>query len=107
MQEGGLIAEQVGEVLHLPDGGDPLTFNPFADGVDGLFTLNHKTHGNIVIIEPDMSSAQGSLTVIGSRDNFGAHQGQIFVLDTNDVVAAYFNFGNVTLTDAQFEAYWD
>ena len=77
------------------------------DGVDGLFTLNHKTHGDIVIIDSDMSSAQGGATVIGSGDNFGTHEGQRFVSDTNSVVAAYFDFGNVTLTDAQFEAYWD
>ena len=28
------------------------------DGVDGLFTLNHKTHGDLVIIESNVSSAQ-------------------------------------------------
>ena len=34
MEEGGLTAEQVAAVLNLPEGVDPLTFNPFAAGVD-------------------------------------------------------------------------
>ena len=33
MKEGNLTAEQVASVLGLPDGVDPLTFNPYADGV--------------------------------------------------------------------------
>jgi hypothetical protein len=77
------------------------------DGVDGLFTLNHKTHGDIVIIESDMSSATGTSPIIGTGDTFGTYQGQRFVSDSNDVVAAYFDFGNVAITDAQFETYWD
>ena len=39
MEEGGLTAEQVAEVLDLPDGVDPLTFNPFAAGVDAAQAL--------------------------------------------------------------------
>ena len=39
MAEGGLTAEQVAEVLDLPDGVDPLAFNPFADGVDATAAL--------------------------------------------------------------------
>ena len=39
MEEGGLTNEQVAEVLGLPDGVDPLTFNPFADGVDATKAL--------------------------------------------------------------------
>ena len=39
MEEGGLTAEQVAEVLDLPDGVDPLTFNPFAAGVDATKAL--------------------------------------------------------------------
>ena len=77
------------------------------DGVDGLFTLNHKTHGDIVVIESDMSSAAGKSIVIGSGDTFGSYQGQRFVSDSNDVVAAYFDFGDVAVTDAQFATYWD
>ena len=34
MQEGDLTADQVAEVLGLPDGVDPLSFNPYADGVN-------------------------------------------------------------------------
>ena len=77
------------------------------DGVDGLFTLNHKTHGDIVVIESDMSAASGSSTMIGTGDTFGIHDGKRFVSDSNDVVAAYFDFGNVAVTDAQFATYWD
>ena len=39
MEEGGLTAKQVAEVLDLPDGVDPLTFNPFAAGVDATKAL--------------------------------------------------------------------
>ena len=39
MEEGGLTKEQVAEVLGLPDGVDPLTFNPFAAGVDATKAL--------------------------------------------------------------------
>ena len=77
------------------------------DGVDGLFTLNHATHGDIVIIDSDMSSAKGKAVTIGTNDTFGTHEGKRFVSDSNDIVAAYFDFGNVAITDAQFEAYWN
>ena len=53
-----------------------------------------------------MSSAQGSTTVLGANETFGSYNGQRFVSDSNDVVAAYFDFGDVVVTDAQFEAYW-
>ena len=39
MEEGGLTKEEVAEVLGLPDGVDPLTFNPFAAGVDAATAL--------------------------------------------------------------------
>ena len=39
MEEGDLTAAQVAEVLNLPDGVDPLTFNPFAAGVDAADAL--------------------------------------------------------------------
>ncbi len=39
MKEGGLTATEVAEVLGLPDGVDPLSFNPFADGVDAAKAL--------------------------------------------------------------------
>ena len=39
MEEGGLTKEQVVEVLGLPDGVDPLTFNPFAADVDAATAL--------------------------------------------------------------------
>lgn len=77
------------------------------DGVDGLFTLNHATHGDIVIIESDMSSAKGKAVTIGTNDTFGTYEGDRFVSDSNDIVAAYFDFGNTAVTDAQFEAYWN
>ena len=39
MEEGDLTAAQVAEVLSLPDGVDPLTFNPFAAGVNAADAL--------------------------------------------------------------------
>lgn len=39
MEEGGMTADQVAAVLGLPDGVDPLTFNPYADGVDAATAL--------------------------------------------------------------------
>ena len=39
MEEGDLTAAQVASVLGLPDGVDPLTFNPFADGVSASDAL--------------------------------------------------------------------
>ena len=39
MEEGGLTAAQVAEVLNLPDDIDPLSFNPFAEGVDATKAL--------------------------------------------------------------------
>ena len=39
MEEGGLTAAQVAEVLNLPDDIDPLSFNPFAAGVDATKAL--------------------------------------------------------------------
>ena len=39
MEEGGLTASEVAEVLGLPDGVDPLTFNPFEAGVDAAQAL--------------------------------------------------------------------
>ena len=40
MEEGGLTAAQVAEVLNLPDDIDPLSFNPFAAGVDATKALS-------------------------------------------------------------------
>ena len=34
MEEGNLTSDQVAAVLGLPDGVDPLSFNPYADGVN-------------------------------------------------------------------------
>ena len=39
MKEGGLTADEVAAVLGLPDGVDPLSFNPYADGVDAAKAL--------------------------------------------------------------------
>ena len=78
------------------------------DGVDGLFTLSHSTHGELVIIESDMSSAPAGGTVtIGDGDTFGTYEGNRFVSDSNDIVAAYFDFGDLVVSDAQFQNYWE
>ena len=39
IQEGGLTSEQVATILNLPEGIDPLTFNPFEAGVDATKAL--------------------------------------------------------------------
>ena len=31
----------------------------------------------------------------------------MFVSDSNDIVAAYFDFGDLEVSDAEFEAYWE
>ena len=78
------------------------------DGVDGLFTLSHATHGELVIIESDLSAApSGGTVTIGDGDTFGTYEGNRFVSDSNDIVAAYFDFGDLVVSDAQFQAYWD
>ena len=78
------------------------------DGVDGLFTLSHATHGDLVIIESDMSNATaGEEVIMGDGETFGTYEGKRFVSDSNDIVAAYFDFGDLEVTDAQFEAYWE
>ena len=54
-----------------------------------------------------MSSAKGKAVTIGTNDTFGTYEGDRFVSDSNDIVAAYFDFGSTAVTDAQFEAYWN
>ena len=78
------------------------------EGNDGLFTLSHATHGELVIIESDMSSVSAGQTVVmGEGETFGTYEGKRFVSDSNDIVAAYFDFGDLEVSDAQFEAYWE
>ena len=78
------------------------------EGNDGLFTLSHATHGELVIIESDMSNAPAGGTVtIGDGDTFGTYEGNRFVSDSNDIVAAYFDFGDLVVSDAQFQTYWE
>ena len=55
-----------------------------------------------------MSNAPAGGTVtIGDGDTFGTYEGNRFVSDSNDIVAAYFDFGDLVVSDAQFQAYWD
>ena len=78
------------------------------EGNDGLFTLSHATHGELVIIESDMSSVSAGQTVVmGEGETFGTYEGNRFVSDSNDIVAAYFDFGDLEVSAAQFEAYWE
>ena len=62
MEEGGLTAEEVAEVLNLPDGVDPLTFNPFADGVDAAKALEVEkiSHQIITAVNSFASAAEGA-----------------------------------------------
>ena len=78
------------------------------EGNDGLFTLSHATHGELVIIESDMSSVSAGQTVVmGEGETFGTYEGNRFVSDSNDIVAAYFDFGDLEVSDAQFQTYWE
>ena len=62
MEEGGLTAEQVAAVLNLPDGVDPLTFNPFADGVDAAKALEVEKISQQIItaVNSFASAAEGA-----------------------------------------------
>ena len=54
-----------------------------------------------------MSSAAGKTITMGPNETFGTYQGDRFVSDSNDIVAAYFDFGSLDVSDAQFKTYWD
>ena len=57
MEEGGLTKEEVAEVLGLPDGVDPLTFNPFAAGVDAATALSQQL---MTAVSSFASAAEGA-----------------------------------------------
>lgn len=62
MNEGNLTVEQVAEVLDLPDGVDPLSFNPYAAGVDATTALAVEKTSQMVMsaIQTVSASLQGA-----------------------------------------------
>ena len=62
MEEGGLTAAQVAEVLNLPDDIDPLSFNPFAAGVDATKALSVEkiSHQIMTAINSFAAAAEGA-----------------------------------------------
>ena len=62
MEEGGLSADQVADVLGLPEGVDPLTFNPYAAGVDAADALAVEKIGQQIItaVTSFASAAEGA-----------------------------------------------
>ena len=62
MEEGNLTTKQVAEVLSLPNGVDPLTFNPFAVGVDAATALEVEkiSHQIMTAVSSFASAAEGA-----------------------------------------------
>ena len=55
-----------------------------------------------------ISKASGEYNMlIGDDDTFGTYEGKRFVSGSNDIVAAYFDFGDLEVSDAQFQTYWE
>ena len=78
MEEGGLTAEEVAKVLKLPDGVDPLTFNPFGDGVDAAKALEvEKVSQQIMTAVSSFASA---------AEGAGASEAGAFTAALNSVV---------------------
>ena len=78
IEEAGITKEQVAEVLGLPDGVDPLSFNPYADGVDAADALAvEKASQQIMsVVNAFAGAAEGS----------GATEAEAFAAALNSVV---------------------
>ena len=78
IEEAGITKEQVAEVLGLPEGVDPLSFNPYADGVDAADALAfEKTSQQIMsVVSAFAGAAEGS----------GANEAEAFNAALNSVV---------------------
>ena len=78
IEEAGITKEQVAEVLGLPDGVDPLSFNPYADGVDAADALAvEKASQQIMsVVNAFAGAAEGS----------GATEAEAFEAALNSVV---------------------
>ncbi|WP_347837945.1 putative Ig domain-containing protein, partial [uncultured Planktomarina sp.] len=78
MEEGSLTADQVATVLGLPSGVDPLTFNPFAAGVDAATALAvEKSSQKIMSVVKAFSSA---------AEGAGANEADAFASALNSLV---------------------
>ena len=62
MEEGNLTATQVASVLGLPGGIDPLTFNPFADGVsvEDALAVEKASHQIMSVVNAFASAGEGA-----------------------------------------------
>lgn len=78
MEKGGLTKEQVAEVLGLPDGVDPLTFNPYAVEVnpDDALAVEKASQQIISVINAFAGAAEGA----------GANESDAFQAALNSVV---------------------
>ena len=74
---------------------------------DGYFVLSHSEHGDLLVIDSNMSDAGEDATItLGEDFNFGDYEQVRFVSDSNDVVAAFIDFGS-EVDDADFQTYWN
>ena len=74
---------------------------------DGYFVLSHSEHGDLLVIDSNMSDADEDATItLGEDFNFGDYEQVRFVSDSNDVVAAFIDFGS-EVDDADFQTYWN
>lgn len=70
MQEGGLTAAEVVAVIGLPEGVDPLTFNPYGDGVNAAYAL---------VVEKASQQIMSVVTAFaGAAEGAGASAGDAF-----------------------------
>ena len=78
IEEAGITKEQVAEVLGLPDGVDPLSFNPYADGVN---------QSDALAVE---KASQQIMSVVnafaGAAEGAGASEAEAFEAALNSVV---------------------
>ena len=95
MKEAGITKEQVAEVLGLPDGVDPLSFNPYADGVNASDAL---------AVE---KASQQIMSVVnafaGAAEGAGASEADAFEAALNSVVEVV-KVKATNLTDANASA---
>ena len=104
MEEGDLTAAQVAEVLNLPDDVNPLTFNPFAAGVDAADALAVEKISQQIItaVSSFASAAEGAGA--SEADAFSAALGSVIevvkvkaenLTDVNaSVISKTLNFSN-------------
>ena len=101
MEEGGLTKEEVAEVLGLPDGVDPLTFNPFAAGVDAAQALAvEKVSQQIMTaVSSFASAAEGA----GASEKGAFTAALNSVVDVVKVKAEKINDPNAAATDKKID----